>query len=110
MDAKDITPIIQTVILVIIAPLMPVVVFYLRRWVNNAVSQADQRRIATAVRAAVLAAEQMGFSGDQAKNYVVAVVSDHLKQYGLSLDFGMLEALIEAEVLRQFNYPGKERA
>lgn len=105
MELKDITPLLQVIILVIVAPLMPVIVVKLRQWVNANVSQVQQQQIEAAVRVGVLAAEQMGLSGQEAKERAVFMAEGLLEQYGLTVDFEVLADLIEAEVMSQFNHP-----
>lgn len=105
MELKDITLLLQVIILIIIAPLMPIVVVKVRQWINANVSQVQQQQIEAAVRTGVLAAEQLGLSGQEAKNRAVMIAKAMLKQYGLTVDFDVLSDLIEAEVMNQFNHP-----
>lgn len=54
---------------------------------------------------AIQAAEQVyGVGeGDKKKEYALTVAEDWVAKYGLTLDFHLLEAKIEAEVYSQFN-------
>jgi hypothetical protein len=105
MGEIDITKVLETVIMVIIAPLMPVVVLKLRQWVNANVSQVQQSQIQAAVRMAVLAAEQVGLSGDEARSQAIMMAQSALDHYKIKVEFGLLVSMIEAEVLNEFNHP-----
>jgi len=105
MPSGDLTPILQTIIMVIIAPLMPIVALKLRQWVDANVSLVQRHQIEAAVRMAVLATEQLGLSGAEAKTMAIKMAQETLDHYRITVNVAVLAALIEAEVLSEFNHP-----
>lgn len=99
----DITKLIETIVLVIIAPFVPLAVLQLKRWMDVHVSDQQQQIIYLAVRTAVLAAEQMGLSGVEAKKKAIEIADHTLAANGLAANLDYLADLIEAEVFDQFN-------
>lgn len=103
MELTDLTKIIEIVILVIVAPLMTIAVAQLKRWIDANVTREQQAQIDAAVRAGVLAAEQMGLSGDEAKARALAIAEHQLARLGIMADLPYLSDLIEAVVMDEFN-------
>lgn len=99
----DITKLIETIVLVIIAPFVPLAVLQLKRWMDAHVSDQQQQTIYMAVRTAVLAAEQMGLSGVEAKKKAIEIADYFLAANNMTADLDYLGDLIEAEVFDQFN-------
>ena len=58
-------------------------------------------------RVAVLAAEQLGYSGEEAKLWAIESAERALLTIGVEVDGEALADLIEAEVYRQFNQERK---
>ena len=83
----------------------------LRAWVKKALAEAKQAKpylygyLKDAVEMAVGAAEQMELAGlvNDKKEYALDTVQAFLDEHGWDeVDIGVLEAAIEAEVLKQF--------
>lgn len=107
MQSIDLTQLVQIIILVIIAPFIPILAMQLKRWLDSQMSLAQQKQILDAVRVAVLAAEQLGYSGAEAKQWAIDSAERSLLTIGVTVDGEALADLIEAEVYRQFNQEWK---
>lgn len=102
-QTTDITPLLELIISLIVAPFIPIAVYQLKRWIDANTSKEQQAAVIETVRLAVLAAEQMGLSGDEAKLTAVRYAEAQLAAQGISADFERLSVLVEALVMDEFN-------
>lgn len=107
MQPVDLTKVIEIIILVVVAPFIPILALQAKRWLDSQISLAEQRQILDAVRTAVLAAEQLGYSGAEAKAWAIESAELSLAQIGVVVDVRHLADLIEAQVYQQFNQEWK---
>ena len=103
MQLNDITSILEVIVLVIIAPLLPLVVAKAKQWVDANVSERRLVIIQEAARIGVLATEQMGLNGEEAKENAIKLAQAVLATYGLTVDLERLVAMIEATVMSELN-------
>lgn len=91
---------------------LPVLAAAATAWIAQKVREGaarlteHQRKVLLAVvQTAVLAAEQAGAAGyvKDKKAYALEVAQGWLKQQGVKIDLGLLDAAIEAAVLEEFN-------
>jgi hypothetical protein len=100
----DITTLLQIIITAIIAPFIPIVATQLKRWLDANISAKQQAAIFEAARVAVLATEQAGLGGVDAKEHAVRLADAQLAAMNITVDWERLEAVIEAQVMDQFNF------
>lgn len=99
----DITEILKLVITVIVAPLIPILAIQIKAWIN---ANIDRQRLAILMdtaQAAVLAAEQLGLSGVDAKLHAIKFTESILKAQGVTADLDLISNMIEAAVMKEFN-------
>jgi hypothetical protein len=99
----DITKLVEIIILVIIAPFVPLIAARVKAWLDVQLSREQQAAIWEAVKLAVLAAEQAGLSGVDAKRTALRYAEAQLAAQGISVDFERLGVVIEAVVMDEFN-------
>lgn len=99
----DITTLLQIVITLIIAPFIPILATQLKKWLDANLTAKQQQAIVDAARLAVLAVEQAGLRGDEAKEHAVRLADAQLAAQGLSVDWDRLGTVIEALVMDEFN-------
>ena len=99
----DITKLLEVIILVIVAPFVPLLAARAKAWLDAALTREQQASIWEAARVAVLAAEQAGLSGADAKSKALAYANAQLEAQGISVDFERLGVVIEALVMDEFN-------
>ena len=103
METTDITSLIEIIITLVIAPFIPIAVWQLKRWIDANTTKEQQAALIEAARLAVLAVEQAGLSGNDAKEQAVRLADAQLAAQGLSVDWDRLATVIEAQVMDEFN-------
>ncbi len=99
----EITAILEIVVLVVVAVAVPMLVQQARAFTQARLSDQQRHLLSWAVRSAVLAVEQAGLGGDEARREAIAIASRILQRNGFRADMNYLADLIEAEVYDQFN-------
>lgn len=98
----DITPIAEALLSLIISIVAVIVLPRVKTWLDARTTKADRDNIMNLVRVAVNAAEQLYQSqtgeklGAKRKEYVMNL----LAAQNLNIDYDMLEAMVEDEVLK----------
>jgi GMP synthase PP-ATPase subunit len=99
----DITSILEVIILAMMAVSVPMLVQQARAFAQARLSEQQRHLLSWAVRSAVLAVEQAGLGGDEARKEAISIAVRILQRNGLQADMNYLADLIEAEVYDQFN-------
>jgi hypothetical protein len=96
----------------ILPTLAAVLAGFVIKWVKTKIASAEANldagtkwMIESAVRSAVLAAEQVGLAGelDDKKEYAIEAAQEALDGWGISISLSELDVLIEAAVMQEFN-------
>ncbi len=103
---------LQLFLQLVLPALVSAIAAYVIAWFSKRLKEATahlsnntQWAIEQAVKAAVLAAEQVHLkdAAINKKNYAIDKATDWLKQKGISVDLATLDTMIEAAVMQEFN-------
>lgn len=99
----NVTPILETVIGLIVTVLSVIVIPKIKVWLSNKLTSSQINIIQTIVCSAVLAAEQIYAqaekSGSSKKKFVMEYVENKLAEFGMTVDSKEIEIYIEQAVL-----------
>lgn len=99
---------LAVVLPVLFASLAGLVIAWIKKTVDQIKANMDDRlewALDTAVKMAVFAAEQVKLRDAliDKKNYALEIAESYLAERGFKIDLKLLDAAIEAEVMKQFN-------
>ena len=103
METTDIIKLLEIVILVIIAPFIPIIANKVKIWLDAKTSAEQRAGLLETVRLAVLATEQSGLNGVEARQHAIKLAQDALAAQGVVVDGNRLALVIEATVMDEFN-------
>lgn len=99
----NVTPVLETVIGLIVTILSVVVIPKVKVWLSNKLTASQIDIMQTVVYSAVLAAEQIYIqsekSGQSKKKFVMEYVENKLSEFGMTVDSKEIEIYIEQAVL-----------
>lgn len=117
MDGFELGAVIQTILVIVIQMLLPVVlglsvVWIKAQWekVKLQIGVEEYAFAENLVRQFVLAAEQAGLigmitdAGEEKKKMVIAMLEAELVKHNISLDIDVIDALIESIVYQEFGW------
>ncbi len=97
------TDILTMIIQSIIIPLLILGAREVRKWIDANLNEKQQDLMILMVRTAVLATEQIGLSGAEAKKLAIDMAETELTKQGIIIDANRLGNMIEAALYDEIN-------
>lgn len=103
---------LEALLLLAIPLLIAMLIRFIRATITRVATQASEKQLAILeeiVKATVSAAEQIGLvehlAGSEKRDLAIQMTQNLLDEYNIHIDIANIAAVIEAEVMRQFNNP-----
>ena len=103
MEPVNLNQILETAILAVLTPTIPLLLAWLKKWIDAKLGQEQQATILAIARLAVLATEQAGLGGPEAKNHATRLAQSALAAQKIKVDGNDLSMVIEGLVMDEFN-------